>query len=80
MRKNFGTADNPVYLDLEEEHAVPLRPGDDPRAGMAQPHGPVAPWRHEAGGQGKLAELPNKDSNVRPFLVYLAGTLSMYIG
>ncbi len=43
LRKNIGTADNPVYLDLEEEHAVPLRPGDDPRAGMAQPHGPVAP-------------------------------------
>ena len=29
--------------DLEEEHTLPLRPGDDPRPGVAQPHCAVAP-------------------------------------
>lgn len=29
--------------DLEEEHALPVRPGDDACAGVAQPDGAVAP-------------------------------------
>ena len=30
------------FLDMEEEHPFPVRPGDDPRAGVAQPDRPVA--------------------------------------
>ena len=31
-----------VNLDLEEEHSVSVRPGDDPCPGVAESHGPVA--------------------------------------
>ena len=37
---------------MEEEHALPVRPGDDPRPGVAQPDCPVAAGRDEAGGEG----------------------------
>lgn len=37
--------------DLEEEHAVPLRPGDDTRARVAQPHRAVAAGRHQVRGR-----------------------------
>lgn len=33
--------------DLEEEHPFSVRPGDDPRPGVAQPHCPVAAWCHK---------------------------------
>jgi hypothetical protein len=50
------------FLDLEEEHAVPVRPGDDPCAGVAESHRAVAPGCDQAGGQGTLVE-PSLISN-----------------
>ena len=39
---------------MEEEHALSLRPGDDPRPGVAQPDCPVAPGCHQARRKGFL--------------------------
>jgi len=41
-RRGGGAGDQRGVQDLEEEHPVPLRPGDDACAGVAQPHRAVA--------------------------------------
>lgn len=45
---------------MEEEHSVPVRPGDDPCPGVALADGAVAARRHAARGQGLLrAQVPH---------------------
>ena len=39
---------------MEEEHPVPVRPGDDARAGVAESHRSMAPGCHKARGKGLL--------------------------
>ena len=38
---------------MEEEHAIPVRPRDDSRTGVAQPDSPVAPRRDKVRKTGR---------------------------
>lgn len=51
-RRGGGTRHQRRVQNMEEKHAVPVRPRNDPRARMAFTYGAVAAGRDPARGQG----------------------------